>query len=42
MASNPADARRDVRYEPDERPPNVLSLGLGLQYAMISLTCSRS
>ena len=37
MASNPADARRDVRYEPDERPPNLLSLGLGLQYAMLAV-----
>ena len=27
---------RDVRYEPDERPPNLLSLGLGLQYAMLA------
>ena len=30
MASNPADARRDVRYEPDERPPNLLSAGLSV------------
>ena len=27
---------RAVRYEPDERPPNLLSLGLGLQYAMLA------
>ena len=37
MASNPADARRDVRYEPDESPPNLLSLGLGMQYAMLAV-----
>ena len=36
MESNAA-ARRDVRYEPDESPPNLLSLGLGLQYAMIAV-----
>jgi len=36
MESKTADVRRDVRYEPDERPPNLLSLGLGLQYAMIA------
>ena len=35
MASNVGSARRDMRYEPDERPPNLLSLGLGLQHAMI-------
>ena len=35
MASNVGSARRDVRYEPDETPPNLLSLGLGLQHAMI-------
>ncbi len=37
MASNAADARRDVRYEPDERPPLLISCGLGLQYAMIAI-----
>ena len=37
MASNAADARRDVRYEPDERPPLLVSCGLGLQYAMIAI-----
>ena len=37
MASNAADARRDVRYEPDERPPHLVSCGLGLQYAMIAV-----
>ena len=37
MESSDAAARRDVRYEPDESPPNLLSLGLGLQYAMIAV-----
>ena len=37
MESNAAAARRDVRYEPDERPPDPLCLGLGLQYAMIAV-----
>ena len=37
MTSTAPDARRDVRYEPDEQPPHPLSLGLGLQYAMIAV-----
>ena len=37
MASHAADARRDVRYEPDESPPRLLSLGLGMQYAMLAV-----
>ena len=36
MESKTADVRRDIRYEPDERPLNLLSLGLGLQYAMVA------
>ena len=36
MSSNAGAARRDVRYEPDERPPKLLSLGLGTQHAMIA------
>ena len=36
MTPTTGDVRRDVRYEPDERPPNLLSLGLGLQYAMLA------
>ncbi len=36
MTSRTVDASRDVRYEPDERPPNLLSLGLGLQYATLA------
>ena len=30
-------ARRDVRYEPDEQPPLLLTTGLGLQYAMLAI-----
>ena len=29
--------RRDVRYEPDDRPPLLLTTGLGLQYALLSI-----
>ena len=28
---------RDVRYEPDERPPLALALGLGFQFAMLTV-----
>ena len=28
---------RDVRYEPDERPPAPLALGLGFQFAMLTV-----
>ena len=37
MASSAAETRRDIRYEPDETPPRLLSLGLGMQYAMIAV-----
>ena len=37
MASNAADARRYVRYEPDEPPPHLVSCGLGLRYAMLAV-----
>ena len=37
MASNVADTRRHVRYEPDESPPNLLSLGFGMQHAMLAV-----
>ena len=35
--SSPAHARQDVRYEPDERPPLPITIGLGVQYAMLCL-----
>ncbi len=34
---NPALARQDVRYEPDERPPLPMTAGLGVQYAIICI-----
>ncbi len=34
--SSPSDGDHDVRYEPDEKPPLALSIGLGLQYAALS------
>ena len=37
MPSNAANTRRDVRYEPDENPSNLLSFGLGMQHAMIAV-----
>ncbi len=36
MASEPR-SHRDVRFEPDERPPLLLTAGLGLQYAMLAI-----
>ncbi|MYD88615.1 MAG: hypothetical protein F4Y14_22155, partial [Acidobacteria bacterium] len=38
MNSSTAYARQDVRYEPDERPPHLLSVVLGLQYALLNVT----
>ena len=35
MADQPTDIHQDIRYEPDERPPPALLLGLGLQYAVL-------
>ncbi len=29
--------QRDIRYEPDERPPHLLSLGLGLQIVLLNI-----
>ena len=38
MASTkPTEDRRHVRYEPDEKPPGALALGLGLQHAMLAV-----
>ena len=34
--SNPIDGVQDVRYEPDEKPPLPLSIGLGLQYVALT------
>ncbi len=37
MADQPTAIHQDIRYEPDEHPPLVLSLGLGLQYAVLAV-----
>ena len=37
MADQPTHAHQDIRYEPDERPPLPLLLGLGLQYALLAI-----
>ncbi len=37
MASTPARATRELRYEPEERPPPALALGLGFQFAMLTV-----
>ena len=33
----PARTRHDVRYEPDDRPPLPITVGLGVQYAMLCI-----
>ena len=38
MNDSSAPAPREVRYEPDENPPAALSLGLGMQYALLSIS----
>ena len=38
MESSTPNGSQDVRYEPDERPPLSLTLGLGLQYAVLTVT----
>ena len=35
MAEQSQDAHQDIRYEPDERPPLLLTLGLGFQYTLL-------
>ena len=37
MADQSTDTHQDIRYEPDERPPLPLLLGLGFQYAVIAM-----
>ncbi len=37
MAQADPGILRDVRYEPDERPPAALALGLGFQFAMLAV-----
>ena len=38
MNESRAPVLREVRYEPDESPPAALSLGLGMQYALLSIS----
>lgn len=38
MNVSSAPVLREVRYEPDESPPAALSLGLGMQYALLSIS----
>ncbi len=38
MSSLESSQRREVRYEPDEKPPRLLSLGLGFQYVLLSIS----
>ena len=37
MSTQTAPGHDDVRYEPDERPAHILSVGLGFQAAMLTL-----
>ena len=37
MESTAADRAQDLRYQADERPPQALALGLGVQYAMLAV-----
>ncbi len=34
---SPTQPRQDVRYEPDDRPPLPITVGLGVQYAMLCI-----
>ena len=37
MTSTSGEAVRDIRYEPEEQPPPALALGLGFQFAMLTV-----
>ena len=37
MSSTTAAGVRDVRYEPEEQPPPALAIGLGFQFAMLTV-----
>ena len=37
MSATAADGRAGVRYQPDERPPTPLALGVGLQLAVLNI-----
>ena len=38
MAASASGDARSIRFEPDEKPPHLLSLALGFQYALLSVT----
>ncbi len=37
MNSSAPALQKEIRYEPDERPPNLVSLGLGFQLVLLSI-----
>ena len=37
MSASAASGRKGIRYQPDERPPAALALGLGVQLAVLSV-----
>ena len=37
MSTAAAGGRKGIRYQPDERPPPALALGLGAQLAILSV-----
>lgn len=37
MPGSRTPAERGIRFEPDERPPRSLALGLGLQFALLNI-----
>ena len=38
MSASDSGANEGIRYEPDERPPTAVSLGLGLQLVVLNIT----
>ena len=37
MAAPPHNRNRELRYQADEVPPELLSLGLGIQYTLLTI-----
>ena len=37
MTLTPSEGVKDIRYEPNERPPHPVAFGLGFQHAMLSI-----
>ena len=42
MVSEPDKAAHGVRYQPDERPPWPLAVGLALQYSVLAIGGGRA